>query len=325
MVSVIVPIYNVKKFLDDCIASVLGSVYRDLEVILVDDGSTDGSAAVCDQWAARDERIVVIHQANVGIAGARNAGLSKARGEYVLCVDGDDVVDPQMVGTLVEAIQSGDYDMAMVLGRSVSEDEARALAQSKNEADESAEAAPVALSQDELLRRLFDLTTFQYQVVWNKLYRRSLIDGMTFSQIASEDLEWNTRVFLKARQAVLTERELYYYVQHNASIMHQGFNRSALDRFGTVMECFDQIPEQNHTARTHCLVYLYKTFLYVRHKCEVKRVPFIDEVKAIGKQLRAKTGRELWHSDLRLFDKLKIVGFYRCPWLYNQMISRTAK
>ena len=90
MVSIIVPIYNVKKFLDDCIGSILGSDYRDLEVILVDDGSTDGSGDLCDLWAARDQRVEVIHQANAGIAGARNAGMAAARGEYLLFVDGDE-------------------------------------------------------------------------------------------------------------------------------------------------------------------------------------------------------------------------------------------
>lgn len=323
MVSIIVPIYNVKKFLDDCIGSILGSDYRDLEVILVDDGSTDGSGDVCDQWAARDPRVVVIHQANAGIAGARNAGMARARGEYIMLADGDDVIDRQMVGALVTAIEDGDYDLAMVLGRNVTEAEAAALAQGKAEAPAAAPAK--SLSQDDLLRGLFDLTTFQYQVVWNKLYRRALVEDVPFRQVASEDLEWNTRVYLKAHKAVFTAVELYYYVQHNASVMHQGFNRSALNRFDTVMECLDHIPEKNSVARTHCMVYLYKTFLYVRHKCEVKQVPFINEVKDFGKKLRAKTGRELWHSRLRLVDKLKIFGFYRCPWLYNQMIARTSK
>jgi len=323
MVSIIVPIYNVKKFLDDCIGSILGSDYRDLEVILVDDGSTDGSGDVCDLWAARDQRVEVIHQANAGIAGARNAGMAAARGEYLLFVDGDDVIDRQMVGTLVAAIEGGDYDLAMVLGRSVTEDEAAVLAQGKNEP--AAPATAKSLSQDDLMRGLFDLTTFQYQVVWNKLYRRALVEDVPFRQMASEDLEWNTRVSLKARKAVFSAAELYYYVQHNASVMHQGFNRTALDRFDTVMECLDHIPEKNSVARTHCMVYLYKTFLYVRHKCEVKQVPFINEVKDFGKKLRAKTSRELWHSRLRLVDKLKIFGFYRCPWLYNKMIARTSK
>ena len=147
MVSIIVPIYNVKKFLDDCIGSILGSDYRDLEVILVDDGSTDGSGDVCDLWAARDQRVEVIHQANAGIAGARNAGMAAARGEYLLFVDGDDVIDRQMVGTLVAAIEGGDYDLAMVLGRSVTEDEAAVLAQGKNEpAAPATRTRPVILS-----------------------------------------------------------------------------------------------------------------------------------------------------------------------------------
>ena len=323
MVSIIVSIYNVKKFLDDCIGSILGSSYRDLELILVDDGSTDGSDVVCDQWAAKDERVNVIHQANARIAGARNKGLSMARGEYVLIVDGDDFIHPRMVETLVEAIQSGDYDLAMVYGTRVNEEDVPALAECLT--DDKPEVVCQDVDRKELLRRLFDLTTFQYQVVWNKLYKKSLLEGLTFKQVVSEDMEWNTQVFLKANKAALVEQDLYYYVQHDASIMHKGFNRSALDRFNTVMMCYDEMPSEYRRERANCLVYLYKSFFYVRHKCAVRKLPFLDDVKSMGKQIYAYTGKELWNAGLPLKDKLNIYGFYHFPSLYKLLMSHLSQ
>lgn len=323
MVSIIVPIYNVVKFLDDCIGSILRSTYSDLEVILVDDGSTDGSGDICDMWTARDERVSVIHQANAGIAAARNNGFLRARGKYVLFVDGDDLVHPLMLETLVRAIEGGDNDFAMVLGRSVNEEEVAKLKEAQ--CDEELRLEPVEIPQDELMHHLFDLTTFQYQVVWNKLYRKSLIEGIPFMQVPNEDLEWNTRVFLKVRRAVVVERELYYYVQHGASIMHRKFGRGIIDQLSTVMMCLDQIPETDRRGRACCLVYLYKTFFYQRYKSAVKQAPFLGDVKSFGKQMHDYAGKELWHSDLSMIDKLKIVAFYRFPSLYKLLMAHIAK
>ena len=323
MVSIIVPIYNVKKFLNDCIDSILRSSYQDFELILVDDGSTDGSEDICDKWAARDERVSVIHQANNRIAAARNNGLSRARGKYILFVDGDDMIHPLMLETLVHAIESGDYDFSMVLGRSIDEGEVARYKAAQPE--EELQLKPVEIPQDELMPHLFDLTTFQYQVVWNKLYRKSLIEAIPFMQVPNEDLEWNTRVFLKARRAVLVERELYYYVRHGASIMHRKFGRGIIDQLGTVMMCLDQLPETDRHGRSCCLAYLYKTYFYQRYKSAKKQVPFWGDVKSFGRQMHGYAGKELWHSDLSMIDKLKIVAFYRFPSLYKLLMAHIAK
>ena len=97
LVSIVVPVYNVDQYCDDCLRSIIGQTYRNLEIILVDDGSTDDCPSLCDQWAAVDDRISVIHQRNQGLSGARNTGLDHAHGEYVLCVDSDDVIDSTLV------------------------------------------------------------------------------------------------------------------------------------------------------------------------------------------------------------------------------------
>lgn len=112
-VSVIVPIYKVADYLDQCIESIVSQHYRDLDIILVDDGSPDSCPEICDRWAAKDARIRVIHKANGGLSDARNAGVSCARGEYLCFVDGDDWIDPEMCGEAVSAARRHRADIVM--------------------------------------------------------------------------------------------------------------------------------------------------------------------------------------------------------------------
>ena len=112
LISVIVPVYNVKAYLDRCVESLLGQSYKNLEIFLVDDGSTDGCGKVCDRYAAQDPRITVIHKKNGGLSDARNAALDAAQGEYYAFVDGDDWVSPYYVENLYRALRKADADMA---------------------------------------------------------------------------------------------------------------------------------------------------------------------------------------------------------------------
>lgn len=112
-VSVIVPVGNVREYLDECVRSILGQTYADLEVILVDDGSADGSASLCDRWQEQDPRVRVIHQENTGVSGARNAGIMASAGDYLGFVDADDWIEPGMYRALLESIVRDGSDVAM--------------------------------------------------------------------------------------------------------------------------------------------------------------------------------------------------------------------
>ena len=119
MVSVIVPIFNVEGYLSRCLESIVSQTYSDLEIILVDDGSTDNSGSICDEYAGKDIRIKVIHQENSGLPEARNSGLRVAKGDYIIMPDGDDVLHPQMIENLYNLIISGDYDFSMCYGEMI--------------------------------------------------------------------------------------------------------------------------------------------------------------------------------------------------------------
>lgn len=105
LISVIVPIYKVEQYLNRCVQSIVDQTYKNLEIILVDDGSPDNSPAMCDAWAEKDDRVQVVHKKNGGVSSARNAGLDAANGAYIGFVDGDDYIEPDMYAQLLQAIQ----------------------------------------------------------------------------------------------------------------------------------------------------------------------------------------------------------------------------
>ena len=111
-VSIIIPVYNVKDYIDQCIQSVVNQTYKDIEIILVDDGSTDGSSEICDQWVQKDLRIQCIHQQNAGVSVARNSGLKRCSGHYIMFVDGDDQIEPNMCDKLFKALIDADADVS---------------------------------------------------------------------------------------------------------------------------------------------------------------------------------------------------------------------
>ena len=113
MISVIIPVYKVEKYLDKCVESVVGQTYSDLEIILVDDGSPDGCSAMCDAWAEKDGRIKVIHKPNGGLSSARNAGLVKASGEYVFFLDSDDTISANCIELLADAVRHDNSDICI--------------------------------------------------------------------------------------------------------------------------------------------------------------------------------------------------------------------
>lgn len=113
LVSIIVPVYNVERYLNRCIKSIITQEYKELEIILVDDGSLDGCPLLCDKWAEQDKRIRVVHQANSGLSAARNTGLEMMSGEYIAFVDSDDYLDSRYVDSMLSAIISGKANMAI--------------------------------------------------------------------------------------------------------------------------------------------------------------------------------------------------------------------
>lgn len=245
LVSVIVPLYNVEAYLPACLDSLRAQTHRDFEVILVDDGSGDGSGAICDAYAAKDERFCVLHQANAGVAAARNAGLDRARGSHISFVDSDDEVSPRFLETLLAA----DADVAQCgfaterggLAGAGAPAGGQALggapapaANCEGHAHAAGQAAPVPaferMSGRDASRALQLDGTGTWGVLWNKLYRASLFEGVRFPagrQHEDEFAVWRT-LWAAANVATCAE-PLYFYRQRPGSIMAAGVSARSLD------------------------------------------------------------------------------------------------
>ena len=224
LVSIIVPVYNVADYVAECLESLRAQTYGNIEVIVVDDGSTDGSGQICDRFAARDSRFRVIHQRNQGLSSARNAGLDAARGEYVSFVDSDDAVSPVFIETLLAL----HVDVAQC-----------AFATDPDELSHQIEvhdSSRVMVGREACRAQLLD-STGSATVVWNKLYCASLFDGIRFPVGRQHEDEFVThRVLWKAASVSSTARAFYFYRQRSDSIMGSGVSVKTQDAFAALEE-----------------------------------------------------------------------------------------
>ena len=221
-ISVIVPVYNVAGYLPQCVDSILSQDYGNLEVILIDDGSTDGSGEICDRYAALDSRVRVIHQKNGGAAAAKNAGLRLATGEYLAFADSDDYLEPDAYGFLMKALLETGADAVQGSFREVY----------RNRAEEQRISEEILEGYDYLLRFPKD---FSCALLWNKLYRRALFDGVFFEEGHKIDDEYFTyQGFLQPRKVVRADRIVYNYRKRASSVMSSPESAERL-----VLDCLD--------------------------------------------------------------------------------------
>ena len=212
MISVIVPVYKVERYLDQCVESIAGQTYRDLEIILVDDGSPDGCPALCDAWAARDSRIRVIHKANKGVSSSRNTGIEHTSGRYLLFVDSDDVLEAGLIEKLWNSLQAHPQTEIAVSGvRRILEDD------TPTEREGRPETAEISWDQ---------ISTFRGGwYTWGILYPRKLIDQFALRfcpEIRNlEDMLWNSIFSLYTNRLVYVGDAIYDYRIRQSSITSQ--------------------------------------------------------------------------------------------------------
>lgn len=224
LISIIVPVYKVEKYLPKCIDSLLSQTYSNIEIILVDDGSPDGCGEICDRYGRSDARIKVIHQPNQGVSAARNAGLAKAKGEYIGFCDPDDYVSPDMYGEMLRAIQSSGCDFA-ACGYNYY-DEMYCLDYSRVYEERATEI----LDLKTLYFHLSDMPpTIRHGVV-TKLFKSELIKGLRFNPIlrSCEDLDFLCRYIRKVESVVFVHKPLYNNLVRKGSATHGGLDASSL-------------------------------------------------------------------------------------------------
>ena len=220
LVSIIIPVYQVEKYLDKCVASVVNQTYTNLEIILIDDGSPDNCPAICDKWKSRDPRITVIHQQNGGLSVARNKGLKLASGEFIGFVDSDDWIEPEMYKILLTALLETEADIAFC--KFQSETESTKAVRSKQASNERK-----IYSRKEALE--MQLRGHIASAVWNKIYRRNILSNISFPEgKICEDHLWTPLVIGNAKLIVCVNHSLYHYFQRPDSLIRN--NKLAVKR-----------------------------------------------------------------------------------------------
>lgn len=225
-ISVIIPVYKVEKYLNACVSTVVKQTYKNLEIILIDDGSPDKCLQICDEWARKDERIKVIHQENKGLCAARNIGIDVATGEYIAFLDSDDYVDIRMYEFLYKAITEQNSDVAICYEIAVDED--------KDLCEINTEVKDYTLlrneNKSEAIMHFIDKFTGYIGWTWNKLYKADLVKSTKFIEGAYlEDIVFNSQIMCKINKVTWISDRLYFYRQRLGSIMNSGNGKVFID------------------------------------------------------------------------------------------------
>lgn len=212
LISIVVPVYNVEKYLDKCIDSLVNQTYENLEIILIDDGSKDNSAKICDNWKDKDNRIKVVHKKNGGLSEARNVGIDYAEGDYIAFIDSDDWVDKNFIKYLYEQLKKYNADIA-----------ASAIIKTYKDYNEIQliNREKIIFTNGEALDTLLSGRDF-CAVAWNKLYKKNVIGNIRFPiGKIHEDEFFSYKVIANANTLVLVPEAIYYYRQRSGSIMQK--------------------------------------------------------------------------------------------------------
>lgn len=307
LISIIVPVYNVEDYVGYCLDSISSQTYSHFECVIVDDGSTDSSGKICEEFCLRDNRFRVIHQKNGGLGPARDSGRDASIGDYIWFVDSDDIVAPTALETLWEALRTGPYDISLI-------DYVRI--------DSNASSGPVSIDNKEpdLDTRVFSgleaarkmlfgspKERYLFSLCWNKLYSRSVIQDFRLIAItAGEDQHFNFRVYQQDIRVILVESVQYYWRQRANSLT---FADNHKFRFTSFKSMF-MLEESTRDGYGKSLrsVYLKKIYrMMVTNRFALLGSEYYPEYIAMCRPFRKRTIKE-YRSDKKIGVADKIVG-----------------
>jgi glycosyltransferase involved in cell wall biosynthesis len=221
-ISIIVPVYNVEPYLKDCINSILNQTFRNIEIILVNDGSTDNSGLICDDYSNSNSKIKVIHKKHEGVSSSRNSGVAAAQGEYIGFVDGDDRIDPNMYMKLYTLCKKTGSDISICkLGREIS----GKIINIDNQSFQK------RLNHTEAMKELFKGHLYRFSLC-NKLFKKVCFENIQFPEgRIHEDLSTTYKLFSNSNKAIYTNYLGYIYVKRNNSILTSNFSKKRLEAF----------------------------------------------------------------------------------------------
>lgn len=315
LISVIVPVYNCEKYIESCINSILDQDYHELELILVDDGSTDASGNLCDEYAAQDKRIKVLHGKNSGVSAARNKGIQMAEGKWYSFVDADDYLDRDMYSTLIAFQKKTGAEIVQCGYRRIENDLEVFSTNSSDQYIQNTKEAVKCLIEGKLFSN----------ALWTKLFNKKVIDNISFDENLkiNEDILFNFKAFMQAKKIAYIAQAKYNYVVHEDSTCFIVEDEKKLIDVCTVSKYILMNLEDKKIigiARTRYvqMLILYFRLLYKKNK-------FNEKTKCIRKLIWIQaSNKDIISSKVVLSAKL----IHICPQLYclmHDLYSRLKK
>lgn len=275
LISIIVPVYNVSSYLEECIESILAQTYRKLEIILINDGSTDNSGEICEKYAKEDKRIIIIRQSNKGLSAARNTGLDVAKGDYISFVDSDDYIHERYIELLWKCAKEQKSDYVIGSYEKVTEKGKRAVAYREDIAVQRYGRRETMLAM--LYRRKLSMYAH------GKLYKRELYDQIRFPEgKLYEDIPTTWKIVQRISNTVYIDFPLYYYRQRPGSIVKEKYSSKKMDQVYAVRDILEETKQDKEIYQAAvCLYFFCLSDLYAQvEDRNTKEWKFLeDEIK----------------------------------------------
>lgn len=310
-ISIIIPVYNAAKYLDKCLNSVLSQTYTNLQIILVNDGSTDGSAEICDGYAGKDPRIQVIHQENKGVASARNVGLAAAVGEWIGFVDADDWIETDMFSYLLDNAERDDADTVVCAWW-------EELPQSS--VPRGVDDRVVMTGNDTLEMLLHDELVTNY--LWNKLWKRELFTGIRFPEGRTfEDVAVVYLLFERSSSVVCLPECKYHYLHHGGSVLDRqklenkiNFYYAAKNRMEDLQTRYTKYEKLLQASCVASAVGVWAAYCFDNREERLKYESILQEIADFSRKHRFLVWK---HMKLGVTGKI-IVGLtaHNCLWAF---------
>ena len=301
LISIIVPVYNVGELLYKCINSIRNQSYTNLEILLIDDGSTDCSGELCEVMAKKDNRIKVIHKKNGGLSSARNLGVKVSKGDFVQFIDSDDWISPNMIEELYKAINYNLADIA-ICGIIMSDNINETPMEWYNE--------NTVLSMNQAMDALIEnhrLTSH----AWNKLFKRSIIEGVPFPEgKLYEDVRMMHFVFEKCTRVAIVKEKYYYYFQRNNSITNVPILKNKLELVEAFIDRFEYMKDKKTSYKEILQSQIAMTFSLSIVQNKYEREQFNSNRKKINNIFNFIMNKDVKRSVKKIVKKKDLVIYY---------------
>ena len=315
--SIIVPVYNANKYINKCVHSILSQTFKDFELILVDDGSTDNSYELCKELEKKDNRIKVYHKENGGQGSARNFGIEHSSGEYIAFVDNDDIIHPQMYEILYNNACKYNADIVYSNYRSTYNNEEVKFVLF----DDAKNVNGVIKTKDEIFNEYYGAMKGLIKMVvpWSKIVKRELYKNIKFPNLKlGEDLYVSSCLFLESKKVVFVNKELYYFNHNLSSTSRHSFDERYFDDIKALRMNYKEYVEKGYNKYASlCALKIHKRLLNFQFRAKNESENYKQLSKTINKLYREN--REILYKDngIKIRDKFVIFTIHHIPRIYG--------